>query len=42
MIPVVIGKGIHMFKDIKKEIKFELVKNIDYDSLAELRYKLLK
>ena len=42
MINVVIGKGIHVFKDIKKEIKFELVKTIDYEALAELHYKILK
>jgi len=42
IIPVVLGKGIPLFKNIEKEIKFELIKTTDYDALVELRYKILK
>ena len=42
IIPVVLGKGILLFKNIEKEIKFELIKTTDYDALVELRYKILK
>ena len=42
IIPVVLGKGIPLFKNIEKEIKLELIKTTDYDALVELRYKILK
>jgi len=40
--PVVLGKGIPLFKNIEKEIKLELIKTTDYDALVELRYKIQK
>lgn len=42
IIPVVLGKGIPLFKNIEKEIKLELIKTTDYDRLVELHYKILK
>jgi dihydrofolate reductase len=42
IIPIVLGKGIPLFKNIEKEVKFELIKTIDYDALVELHYKILK
>lgn len=41
IIPVVLGKGIPLFKNIQKEIKVELVKTTDYGGLVELHYKIL-
>ena len=42
IIPVVLGKGIPLFKNIEKEVKMELVKTTDYEKLVELHYKILK
>jgi len=42
IIPVVLGKGIPLFKNIQKEAKLELIKTTDYDALVELHYKVLK
>ena len=42
IVPVVLGKGISLFKNIQKEIKLELIKTINYDPLVELHYKVLK
>ena len=42
IIPVVLGKGIPLFKNIEKEVKLELIKTTDYDTLVELHYKVLK
>jgi len=42
MILIAIGKGIQVFKYMEKEVKFELVKTIDYDALDKLHYKILK
>ena len=42
IIPVVLGKGIPLFKNIEKETKLELIKTINYDNLVELQYKVLK
>ena len=42
IIPVVLGKGIPLFKNIQKEVKLELIKTTDYDALVELHYKVLK
>jgi len=41
IIPIVIGKGIPLFNDIKKEVKLQLVNSTDYkDGLVQLHYKL--
>ncbi len=42
VIPVVLGKGIPLFQNIKEEIKLELIKTTEYPELIELRYKVLK
>lgn len=42
IIPVVLGKGIPLFKNIEKEVKLELIKTTDYDALVELHYKIQK
>jgi len=42
IIPVVLGKGIPLFKNMQKEVKLELIKTTDYDALVELHYKVLK
>jgi dihydrofolate reductase len=42
IIPIVLGKGIPLFKNIEKDVKFELTKTTDYDVLVELHYKILK
>jgi dihydrofolate reductase len=42
IIPIVLGKGIPLFKNIQKEMKLELIKTTDYDALVELHYKILK
>ena len=42
IIPVVLGKGIPLFKNIQKEIKLELIKTTNYDKLVELHYKVSK
>jgi len=39
VIPVVLGKGIPLFQNIKEEIKLELIKTTEYPELIELRYK---
>jgi len=41
IIPIVLGKGIPLFKNIQKETKLELIKTTDYDALVELHYKIL-
>ena len=41
IIPIVLGKGIPLFKNIQKETKLELIKTTDYDVLVELHYKIL-
>ncbi len=41
VIPVVLGKGIPLFKNIMKEIKLELLKTTEYDELVELSYKVI-
>ncbi len=40
LIPVSLGKGISLFKNIKKEINFELLKTTQYIGLVELHYKV--
>ncbi len=42
VIPVLLGKGMPLFKDIEDEIKLEFVKTVKYDQLVELYYKILK
>jgi dihydrofolate reductase len=42
LIPVVLGKGIPLFKKLEKELKLELIKTTDYEKLVELHYKILK
>jgi dihydrofolate reductase len=41
VIPVVLGKGIPLFQNVEKEIKFELIKTTDYDGLVELHYTMV-
>ena len=41
IIPIVLGKGIPLFKNIQKETKLEFIKTTDYDTLVELHYKIL-
>ena len=42
VIPVLLDKGIPLFKNIKNEIKLELIKTEKYDRLVDLHYKVLK
>ena len=42
VIPVLLGKGIPLFKNIENETKLELVKTVKYDQLVDLYYKVLK
>ena len=42
IVPVVLGKGIPLFRNIQKETKLELIKTTDYDKLVELHYTILK
>jgi len=42
IIPIVLGNGIPLFKNIEKEVKLELIKTTDYDALVELYYKIQK
>ncbi|MDH3825753.1 MAG: dihydrofolate reductase family protein [Nitrosopumilus sp.] len=42
IVPVALGKGIPLFKNIQKETKLELIKTTNYDNLVELQYKVLK
>ncbi len=42
IIPIAIGKGIPLFKNIKKNTNLKLIKTTEYDELVELHYKVLK
>jgi len=42
IIPIVLGKGIPLFKNIQKETKLELIKTTNHDKLVELHYKVMK
>ena len=42
VIPVILGKGIPLFKNIENETKLELIKTEKYDLLVDLHYKVLK
>jgi dihydrofolate reductase len=41
IIPVVLGSGIPLFKNIQKDAKLELIKTTTYDALVEMHYKIL-
>jgi len=38
VIPIVLGKGIHLFTNIHHETKFELIKTTNYGKFVELHY----
>jgi len=38
IIPIVLGKGIPLFKNIQKHTRLELIKTVEYDELVELHY----
>jgi len=42
IIPVILGKGIPLFKNIESETKLELIKTKKYTQLVDLHYKILK
>lgn len=42
IIPVLLGRGIPLFKNIENETKLELIKTEKYDQLVDLHYKVLK
>jgi dihydrofolate reductase len=42
VIPILLGKGIPLFKNIENEIKLEFVKTEKYDQIVDLYYKVLK
>ena len=42
VIPVLLGKGIPLFKNIENETNLELIKTEKYDQLVDLHYKVLK
>ncbi len=42
VIPVLLGKGIPLFKNIENETKLELIKTEKYGQLVDLHYKVLK
>ena len=42
VIPVLLSKGISLFKNTENEIKLELIKTEKYDQLVDLHYKVLK
>ncbi len=42
VIPVILGKGIPLFKNIKKEMNLQLIKTTEYDVLVEMHYKVKK
>ena len=42
VIPVLLCKGIPLFKNIENETKLELVKTVKFDQLVDLHYKVLK
>lgn len=41
VIPIVLGKGMPLFKNIKEERKLELIKTTEYTRLVELSYKIV-
>jgi len=42
IIPVILGKGLPLFKNTGNEIKLELIKTKKYAQLVDLHYKILK
>ena len=42
IIPVLLGKGIPLFKNVEKETKLELIKTEKFGQLVDLHYKVLK
>jgi len=42
VIPVLLGKGIPLFKNIENETKLEFVKTEKFSQLVDLHYKVLK
>lgn len=42
IIPVLLGKGISLFKNIENETKLELIKTKRYTQLVDVHYKVLK
>jgi len=42
VIPILLGKGIPLFKNIENETKLELIKTEKYGQLVDLHYKVLK
>ena len=42
VIPILLGKGIPLFKNIENETKLELVKTVKYEQLVDLHYNVLK
>jgi dihydrofolate reductase len=42
IIPVILGKGLPLFKNMESEIKLELIKTKKYAQLVDLRYRVLK
>jgi len=42
VIPVLLGSGIPLFKNIENETKLELIKTEKYGQLVDLHYKVLK
>ncbi|MBC8516161.1 MAG: dihydrofolate reductase [Nitrosopumilus sp.] len=42
IIPVILGKGLLLFKNTESEIKLELIKTEKYAQLVDLHYRVLK
>lgn len=42
IIPVLLGKGIPLFENIKNKMELELIKTEKYGQLVDLHYKVLK
>ena len=42
VIPLMLRKGIPLFKDLQEETKLELIKTTQYDELVEMQYRVLK
>ena len=42
LIPILLGKGIPLFKNIENEIKLEFIKTRKFDQLVEMHYRVLK
>ena len=42
IVPIILGKGIPLFKNIESETKLELIKTEKYTQLVDLHYTILK